>query len=116
MYEKDLFLAAVGLIGGLGAMNYRLGRCYWRHEALMKWVLGLFSAILIIISALNLLAIYCPSINLFSPITIIVAILLLMGMAKIYRYCFVLGDYSVSHQPDPNRLDEIDDIPPMPAK
>lgn len=114
MYAKELFLAAVSLIGGLGLMNYRLGRCYWRHETLMKWTLSLISAVLIVASALNMLTLYCPGFNPFSPITIIVAALSLMGAAKIYRRCFILGDCSALHQPDPNRLDEIDDISPMP--
>ncbi len=115
MKNHELLFAAVGLISGLGLMNYRLGRCYWRHETLAKWILSLLSATLIIASILNTLMVYCPGIDLSSPFVIALAILLLAAVATIYRYCFTLGDYSAPRLPDPNQLDEIDDIPPIPT-
>lgn len=114
MKSHELLFAAVGLISGLGLMNYRLGRCYWRHETLAKWILSLLSATLIIASILNTLMVYCPGIDLSSPFVIAPAILLLSAVATAYRYCFTLGDYSVSRLPDPNQLDEVNDNSPTP--
>ena len=117
MKNHELLFAAVALIGGIAAANYRLGSCYWRHKTIAKWVLSLISALVILASALQSLVVYCPGItpHLKSPLNAIIALLALASTSTICRYCFKVGDRSVQYIPNPNQLDEIDDIPPIPT-
>lgn len=118
MKVNEFLLCSVMLLGGLAAMNYRLGRCYWRHEVLVKWILSLISSVTVLTSARSMLVLYCPDFNLLSPMTVILAILALSAVTSAYQHCFKLGDRSVTnYAPDPNHpydVEDLDDIPPMP--
>ena len=119
MKIHELLLVGITLLGSLAAMNYRLGRCYWRHEVVAQWVLSLISSLTIIACARSLLTVYCPELELLSPLIIIIAVLALFSMATVYRYFFSMGERSVFYVPDPNKtydIADLDDIPPMPAK
>lgn len=117
MKVHEMFFAGAMLIGSLGAANYRLGRCYWKHETVAKWIISLISAIFVIAPILRMLLVYYPGLapRLISPFYAIIALLVLMGLSKAFRYCYNFGDHSVRYTPDPNRLYEVDDIPPMPT-
>lgn len=120
MKISEFLLCAAMLLGGLAGMNYRLGRCYWHHEILAKWVLSLLSAATVVVCARSILVLYCPGLNLLSPMTIILAILSLSAVTTIYQYCFRLGDRSVTNYvPDPNHtydVRDLEDVTPTPAK
>ncbi len=119
MKMNEFLLCATMLLGGLAVMNFRLGRCYWRHEILAKWILSLLSSATVIVCARSILILHCPSLDLLSPMTIIMAVLALFAVATIYRYCFRLGDRSVTNYvPDPNHtydIRDLDDVTPVPA-
>lgn len=120
MKISESLLCATMLLGGLAAMNYRLGRCYWRHEILAKWIISLLSAITVMVCARSILVLYCPSFNLRSPMTIILIVLSLSGIAAVYQRCFRFGDRSVTNYvPDPNHtydIRDLEDVSPASAK
>lgn len=115
----DFLLCAVMLLGGLAMMNYRLGRYYWRHEVLVKWILSLLSSVTVLACARSVLMLYCPGLTLTSPMTIILAVLSLFAIATAYQHCFRLGDRSViNYAPDPNDtydIRDLEDVAPTPA-
>lgn len=119
MKISEFLLWAAMLLGGLAVMNYRLGRCYWRHEILMKWILSLLSAATVVACARSILILYCPGLNLLSPMTIILVILSMLAIATVYQHCFRFGDRSVTnYAPDPNNtydVRDLEDVAPTPA-
>lgn len=117
MKNYDFVLAGIALVVGLGCANYMIGRCYWRHPKLTEWISGLFSAAIILVSVLNLLLFYYPTLTerLKSPVNVIIALIVIMGLSTAYRRCFIWGDRTAYRSPDPNQPYEVDDIPPMPS-